>query len=70
MSRASLMASVQGFVGQPTNDCIDLIKEAAILNRYTVLTLDPDAPGSIDIDYSRLNVRQDKDGVILSFSIG
>ena len=37
MSRASMLAAVQAFVGRPTNDCIDWIKETAALNHYSVL---------------------------------
>lgn len=71
MSKSSLLADVQHFVGWPTNDCIDQIKEVARLNRYSVLILDPVFdPKSIMNDESRLNVRQDANGVIVSFSIG
>lgn len=71
MSRASLLAAVQRYIGQPTNDCIDLIKDIAELNRYSVLILDPVFdPKSIMADSSRLNVRQDEAGNIVSFSIG
>lgn len=71
MSKASLLADVAHFVGWPTNDCIDQIKEVARLNHYSVLIQDPDFdPNNIATNESRLNVRQDGNGVIVSFSIG
>lgn len=71
MSRASLLSKVQIFIGQPTNDCIDRIKDIAERNRYSVLILDPVFdPKSIIADSSRLNVRQDEAGNIVSFSVG
>lgn len=71
MSSASLLSAVQRYIGQPTNDCIDRIKDIAELNRYSVLILDPVFdPKSIMTDSSRLNVRQDEAGNIVSFSIG
>ncbi len=71
MSKPSLLADVAHFVGWPTNDCIDQIKEVARLNRYSVLIQDASFnPNNIASDESRLNVRQDGNGVIISFSIG
>lgn len=71
MSRASLMADLQSFVGRKLNDCIDKIATIATGHRYSVNIIDPEFNiGSIDNDESRLNVRQDKDGKIISFSIG
>jgi len=71
MSLASLMAELQVFVGKPVLHCFDKIDAIATRNRYFTNIVDPDFnTGSIDKDNSRLNVRTDKDGVIVSFSIG
>lgn len=71
MSQAALMADVHAFVGKPLLNCIDKIEASAKRNRYEVLIKGHDAPPNIDAnDESRLNVRTDKDGVIVSFSIG
>jgi len=71
MSKPALMASLQKFIGYPTNTHIDAIKAIAKLNHFDVLIKGFDAPPNIDAnDESRLNVRQDKDGKIVSFSIG
>lgn len=71
MSRASLMADLQAFVGRKLNDCIDKIQTLARGHRYSVNVIDPEFNiGSIDNDESRLNVRQDGEGIIKSFSVG
>lgn len=70
MSRAALLACVQAFVGKSVLQCFDDIKSIADLHRYSVLILDPDSPMSINTDESRLNVRTDKDGNVVSFRIG
>lgn len=70
MSRAALMASVQQFIGYPLVSHIDAITAIAKINHFTVLVRGPDSPRNIDNDESRFNVRQDKDGKIVSFSIG
>jgi len=65
------MAGLMQFVGYPVNTHIDAITAIAVRNKYSVNIIDPVFnPGSIDNDESRLNVRTDKDGKIVSFSIG
>ncbi len=70
MSVASLIAGVHPFIGYPVNNHIDAIKAIAERNRFSVLIIDPDSPKNIDRDERRLLVRQDKDGKIISYSIG
>lgn len=71
MSRASLMADLQKYVGHAIIECADAIEAIAKHHRYSVNVIDPDFnPGSIDNDESRLNVRTNRDGVVISFSIG
>ena len=71
MNHAYLMADLQKFVGKPINHCIDDLESVAHKHRYSVNIIDPQFNvGSIDNDDDRLNVRTDKDGKIISFSIG
>lgn len=72
MSRASMMADLQKYVGHAIIECADAIEAIAKRYRYDkVNVIDPDFNiGSIDNDESRLNVRTNRDGVVISFSIG
>lgn len=71
MSKASLLADVAQYVGHAIIECADAIEAIAKKNRFTVNILDPDYnTGSIDADGSRLNVRTNREGVVLSFSVG
>jgi hypothetical protein len=71
MSVGAMMGSLMKFVGYPVNSHIDAITKIAALNHFRVLILGPDSPANIDANEGdRLNVRQDKDGRIVSFSIG
>lgn len=71
MSRASLMADLQKYIGHAIIECADAIEKIAHLHRYSVNIIDPDYNrGSIDNDESRLNVRTNRDGTVISFSIG
>jgi hypothetical protein len=71
MSRSSLMADLQKYVGHAIIECEDGIEQIAKRHGYSVNVIDPDFNvGSIDNDESRLNVRTNRDGVVFSFSIG
>lgn len=71
MSRASLMADVSKYVGHAIIECSDAIEQIAKRNRYSVNIIDPDFNvRSIDNDESRLNVRTNRAGEIISFTIG
>ena len=71
MSRAFLMSELQGYSGHAIIECADAIEKIAKRHRYSVNVIDPDFNiGSIDNDESRLNVRTNRDGVVISFSIG
>lgn len=71
MSRSSLMADLQTYIGHAIIECGDAIETIAARHKYSVNIIDPDYNvGSIDNDESRLNVRTNRDGVVISFSIG
>jgi hypothetical protein len=71
MSRASFMAELQAFIGHAIIECADAIETIAKRHKYSVNVLDPEFnKGSIDNDESRLNVRTNRVGAIISFSIG
>lgn len=71
MSARTLIEKLRPFEGRPLIDCIDEITAIATSLRYSVNVLDPDYNvSSINEDYSRLNVRTDKDSVITSFTVG
>jgi hypothetical protein len=71
MSRSSLMADLQTYIGHAIIECADAIEKIAKAHRYSLNIIDPDFNiGSIDNDESRLNVRTNRDGVVISFSIG
>ena len=71
MSRSSLMADLQTFIGHAIIECADAIEKIAERHRYSVNVIDPEFnTRSIDNDESRLNVRTNRDGVVISFSIG
>ncbi len=71
MSKAALLADVAQYVGHAIIECEAAIKEAAEKNRFTVNVMDPDFnTNPIMKDDSRLNVRTNRDGVVLSFSVG
>ena len=71
MSRSSLMADLQTYIGHAIIECADAIEKIAKRHRYSLNVIDPDFNvGSIDNDESRLNVRTNRDGVVISFSIG
>jgi hypothetical protein len=55
MSRSSLMADLQKFIGHAIIECADAIEKIADRHRYSVNIIDPDFNiGSIDNDESRL----------------
>jgi hypothetical protein len=71
MSRAALMAELQTYIGHAIIECADAIEKIAERHKYSLNVIDPDFNiGSIDNDESRLNVRTNRDGVVISFSIG
>jgi hypothetical protein len=70
MSRAALMADLQTFIGHAIIECEDKIEEIAKLHKYSVLVKGFESPRNLDNDESRLNVRTNRDGVVISFSIG
>ena len=71
MNAHTLIEKLVRFEGADLLDVIDDIEGIASRNGYRVNVIDPDInTGSIDHDFSRLNVRTDKDLVITSFTIG
>lgn len=71
MTVHALIEQLAPFKGKPIIDCIDAITAIANSMRYSVNVLDPDYNvSSINEDYSRLNVRTDKESVITSFTVG
>jgi hypothetical protein len=71
MNAHTLIEKLVRFEGHELIDVIDDIVAIASRNGYTVNVIDPEInTGSIDHDFSRLNVRTDKDSVITSFTIG
>lgn len=71
MTAHTLIQKLRPFKGKQIIDCIDAIKAIAEPLRYSVNVMDPDYNvSSIDSDYSRLNVRTDRDSVITSFTVG
>jgi len=71
MSKASLLADVQKFIGKNIVDTIDAIEAIAARNHYEVDIIDPDFnTGAIDAEQGRIHVRTDRNGLIVSFSTG
>lgn len=71
MSDHILLAELARFKGKSTNDCFDEIAAIARQLGYSPpLIKGWDSPPNIDSEPKRLNVRQDGNGVITSFSIG
>ena len=71
MTAHTLIEKLVRFKGEEILDAIDDIQRIAHAHGYTVNVIDPEFnTGSIDNDFSRLNVRTDKESVITSFTIG
>lgn len=70
MNARTLMEKLEPFKGEEWIDVVDEINRIALAHSYTINVIDPDAPGNLDQDFSRLNVRINKQFVITSFTIG
>jgi hypothetical protein len=71
MTAHTLIEKLVSFEGEELIDVIDAIERIAGAHGYFVNVIDPEFnTGSIDNDFSRLNVRTDKDSIITSFTIG
>jgi hypothetical protein len=71
MSALTLIHKLETYKGKQLISAVDDIKELAKRMGYSVNIIDPEFNlGSIDNDYSRLNVRTDANSVIRSFTIG
>jgi hypothetical protein len=71
MTAHTLIEKLVRFEGEELLDVIDEIERIARASGYTINVIDPQFnTGSIDNDFSRLNIRTDKDSVITSFRIG
>ena len=71
MSKAAMLADVAKYVGHAIIECEAAIKAIAKRNHYSVNVMDPDFNTSpIMSDGSRLNVRTNRDGEVISFSVG
>lgn len=71
MTAHTLIQQLQPFKGKQIINCIDDIQMIADQHGYSVNVIDPEFnTASIDNEPKRLNVRTDKDSVIISFTIG
>lgn len=71
MSHIGLMVELYHFKGRTIIECFNDIQEIAHAHGFRVNVMDPEInTGNIDSEPDRLNVRTDKDSVILSFTIG
>ena len=71
MSRPPVLDQLRPFVGKTLIESIDEITRIAASHRYTVNIVNPQFK-RVDIDEEplRLNVRTDKDSMIIMFTIG
>lgn len=71
MSRPPVLDQMRPFVGKMLIESIDEITRIAASHRYTVNIVNPQFK-KVDIDEEplRLNVRTDKDSMIIMFTIG
>jgi len=71
MTAHTLIEKLIRFEGYDLIDALDEIERIAKFHGYSVNVIDPEFnTGSIDQDFSRLNVRTDKESIITSFTIG
>jgi hypothetical protein len=71
MNAHTLIEKLGPFQGEELIDVLDEIQRIAVAHGYSVNVIDPEFnTGSIDQDFSRLNVRTDKESIITSFTIG
>ena len=64
-----MMHRLEGFKGEPVEDCIDKISQVAF--GYEINVMDPTVNiGPIDNENRRLNVKTNSSGIITGFTIG
>ena len=71
MSHLDIMMELHPFIGKHIIDCAEEILRIARHHRLTLNVMDPEFnTASIDSEPDRLNVRTDKESIVVSFTIG